>query len=143
MIILYYTQSLIHSSQVLTESAAPPAQTPLQPISVNGRKRAAEEHTSSVPAKCSRHNTAAAGIHEVASLVCDLASAFKSSGGEASPVRQTAAIKLIKDDPDLSDNKLLKIFKVIRKDVTVADLILAMTNKAKHTRYIQSELEDV
>ncbi len=110
---------------------------------MNGRKRSAEEHTSSVPAKRSRQHTAAAGIHEVASSVRDLASAFKSSGGEASPVRRTAAIKLIEDDADLSEHELLKIFKVIRKDVTVADLILAMTNKAKRTRYIQSELEDV
>lgn len=87
--------------------------------------------------------TAAAGIIDMASSVRELATAFRSSGGEGSPARRAAAIKIIEDDDDLSENEQLLIFKVIRKDVSVADLILAMRNKEKRTHYIQSELSDL
>ncbi len=70
-------------------------------------------------AKRSRQHTAAAGIHEVASSFVTLPQHSKAQEGEASPVCRTAAIKLIEDDADLSEHELLKIFKVIRKDVTV------------------------
>ena len=55
----------------------------------------------------------------------------------------SAAIKLIDKDNELSDNEQLQIFKVIHKDISVADLIFAMKNKGKRTRYIQSELSDL
>ncbi len=79
----------------------------------------------------------------MASSVRELAKAFKSSGGEGSPVFWTAAIKIIEVDDDLSENEQLQIFKVICKDISVADLILAMKNKEKHTHYIQSEVSDL
>ncbi len=59
------------------------------------------------------------------------------------PCPRAAAIKLIDEDNELSDHEQLQIFKVIRKDVSVADLVLAMRDKGKRTRYIQSELNDL
>ncbi len=116
---------------------------------MSNRKRPAEsEHPSSASTKRNRKTTtAAAGLADVACSVRDLATAFSSSResvvGETSPARRAAAIKLIDEDNELSDHEQLQIFKVIRKDVSVADLVLAMRDKGKRTRYIQSELNDL
>ena len=82
-------------------------------------------------------------ITDVASSVRDLASAFSLSGGETSPQRCRHAIKCIEDDGNLSDDEQIKIFKLIRKDVTVADMITSIGAKEKRTRYILSELDDL
>ena len=51
-------------------------------------------------------------------------------------------MKVIEDDGELSEDEQLKIFKVIRRDVAVADFVIGIKDKGKHTRYLQSELGD-
>lgn len=113
---------------------------------MNGRKRSADEHADALSTKRRRKVTAPAAISDVASSVRDLATAFVASGDRAgdqtSPQRRAAAVKLIEEDDELSEYEQLKIFKVLRKDVAVADFVLAIKDKGKRTRYIQSELDD-
>ena len=121
--------------------------TPTTVLASSHKHPAESEHPSLVSTKHSHKiTTAAAGLTDVASSVHDLATAFSASGasvGPTSPAHRAAAIKLIDKDDELSDNEQLQIFKVIHKDISVADLIFAMRNKGKRTRYIQSELSDL
>ena len=118
---------------------------PLTPARGNGRKRAADEvklSKSNKKQKGSKATTSSA-ITDVAASVLQLASAFAGSGGSGSPERRKAAIDLIEEDGELSEHEEMRIFKLIRKDVTVADCITSIQDKAKRTRYIHSELEDL
>ena len=70
----------------------------------------------------------------MASSVRDLATAFVasgSSGDQTSLQCRAAAVKLIEEDDELSEYEQLKIFKVLRKDVAVADFVLAIKDKGK------------
>ena len=135
------------SPQALPAPAGiPPPATPLttSSSSANSRKRLADEHADAASlARRKRKVTAPTAISDVASSVRDLATAFTASGDQTSPQRRTAAVKLIEDDGELSENEQLKFFKVLRKDVSVADFVLAIKDKGKRTRYIQSELDDL
>lgn len=80
---------------------------------INKHKLAADQFSDSVSNKRSRKNNTQTALNSMATSVGELAFAFKSSGGETSPDRRKAAIKMIEDDNELSDNEQLKIFKVI------------------------------
>ena len=43
-------------------------------------------------------------------------------------------MKVIEDDGELSEDKQLQIFKVIRHDVAVVDFVIAIKDKGKRTR---------
>jgi hypothetical protein len=127
-------------------STVTPTATLLTTSSANSRKRLSDEHSDALSAKRRRQVTALAAISDAASSVRDLATAFTasgSSGDQSSPQRCTAAVKLIEDDGELSENEQLKFFQVLHKDVAVADFVLAIKDKGKRTRYIQSELDDL
>ena len=117
---------------------------PPTPLStINSRKRPADGYDSGASNKCSRKATATSGaIGEVASSVRDLATAFKGSAGPTTPERCVAAVKIIEDNNELSENEQLQAFKIICHDVAVADFIVAIQDKGKRTRYIQSEIYD-
>ena len=117
----------------------------MPPVSniINNRKRAADQHGETISAKRTRKGNSHTAIDKMAASVSELATAFKNSGGETSPERRKAAIEMIENDDDLSENEQVQIFKVIRRDVAVADFIVGIRDKAKRTRYIQSELADL
>ena len=129
------------------EESLPLSATPLTPLPSNGRKRSAddsfEEAASTKHPKPSRKTSSGQAISQVASSVLALASAFSSSGVSTSPERKRSAIQLLEDDSDLSDNEHIRAMKLIRRDTSVADVLLAVGSKERRTQYIQSELEDI
>jgi hypothetical protein len=92
--------------------------------------------------KQSRHSHWKSGhqsIDGVASSINRLADVFSADTTVLSPARKWAAIHAIKDDGDLSDDEL-KVFKIIRRDTSFADTILAIRKQSAHTRFIKEEL---
>ena len=59
-----------------------------------------------------------------------------------SPERKKQAIHLIDDDGDLSEDEMIMTLKLIRRDTSFADTILALKKKTTRTKYIKSELSD-
>jgi hypothetical protein len=109
---------------------------------VNGRKRAAEGHHEATSSKRTRKTGTSSAIGDMASSVRELATAFKSSNGPTTPDRRAAAVQIIEDDDELSEDEQIKIFGVICRKIAIADTIIAIKDKKKRTRYIQSELAD-
>ncbi|TFK32008.1 hypothetical protein BDQ12DRAFT_671440, partial [Crucibulum laeve] len=75
-------------------------------------------------------------------LAMDLASAFTNDAAIPSPQCKHAAIHTIEDDGDLSENEMIKVYKIIQHDTTFAETILAIQQKGSHTHFIKSELYD-
>ena len=138
--------STICSSNSVEESL-PLSATPLTPLPSNGRKCSAddsfEEGASTKHLKPSQKSSSGQAIAQVASLVLALASAFSSSGVSTSPERKRSAIQLLEDDGDPSDNEHIRAMKLIHRDTSVTDVLLAVGSKERRTQYIQSELEDL
>ena len=59
-----------------------------------------------------------------------------------SPECKKQAIHLIDDDGDLSEDEMIMTLKLIRRDTSFADTILALKKKTTRTKYIKSELSD-
>ncbi|KAJ3725113.1 hypothetical protein C8R42DRAFT_718603 [Lentinula raphanica] len=116
-------------------------------ISVGSRKRvAATPDMNERPVKRvhGRKPTQSDAGYEVADALRDLA---RSAAGEAvdpsmqSPVRRRLAIQRIEQDRELSDDEMTEAFKLVRRDTSIGDTYLAISNVSRRTRFIQSELE--
>lgn len=122
-------------------------QTPARPTLQ--RKRSAtgpgDDPTSSSTKRpaIGRKPSAGHAIMQVASSMSDIATQFGSTGGEPTPQRRKKAITQLVDDDELSDNKKIQAFKLIRRDASVADTLNAISKKSLRTYYIQSELGDL
>jgi hypothetical protein len=88
----------------------------------------------------SRKQSSGEAITGMASSIAELASAFASDAVVPSPQRKRAAIHAIEDDGDLSENEQIEVYKIIRRDTTFADTLLAIRQKGSRTRFIKSEL---
>ncbi|KAF6764367.1 hypothetical protein DFP72DRAFT_1059353 [Ephemerocybe angulata] len=86
--------------------------------------------------------TRAQGMLEIASAVKDLSGSFSQSSENTTPVRRQRAIKLIQSDNLLSETDELRAFRLMRRDPSLADTLLAITPGTKRARYIQLELEE-
>lgn len=108
-------------------------------------KRQAADSFESMSGKRVRHGRklGSHAMEGVASSIDRLAAALtvESVGGTAaSPEHKQAAIHVIEDDGDLSDNEQIQIFRVIRKDTAFADTLLSIHKKDDRTQFIKSEL---
>jgi len=113
----------------------------------SSRKREAPESDELVSAKRPRNShgrkqSSGHAIAGMASSIAQLASSFANDTVIPSPQRKRAAIHAIEDDGDLSENDMIKVFKIIRRDTTFADTLLAIRKKESRTRFIISELLD-
>jgi len=117
----------------------------LKPVS---RKRSAADSGQADPVKRQnrgRKPTGSQAVMDVASSIDRLASAFSGPGASGatgssvmtSPERKRHAIHLIEDDSDLSENERISAFKLMRRDTSFADTILAIRSKETRTRFIQ------
>jgi hypothetical protein len=79
-------------------------------------------------------------IDSVASSINRLADAFATDTVTPSPAWKWAAIHAVEDDGDLSDDKQLRVFKIIRHDTGFSDTILAIHKKCACTCFIKKEL---
>ncbi|KAJ3765491.1 hypothetical protein FB446DRAFT_795001 [Lentinula raphanica] len=131
-----------------------PTRRPLAPtsssdsISTSIKKRtAATPDPSERPSKRihGRKPTHSDAGYEVADALRDLA---RSAAGEAidpsmqSPVRRRRAIQCIQEDGELSENEMTEAFKLIRRQTSIGDTYLAISNVSLRTRFLQSEIED-
>jgi hypothetical protein len=127
------------------------------PTKPTGRKRSAIEMTPSTSISSSKrqntHNQSVSRSHSgrsgtdamfsVAGAIESLADRFAESndpGNLTSPQRRSAAINLLEEDGDLSDNEQVQAIRLFSRHTTVADSYIAIKKKATRTRYIQSEL---
>ncbi|KAF6744078.1 hypothetical protein DFP72DRAFT_88381 [Ephemerocybe angulata] len=94
------------------------------------------------PSQRKKAGSGAQGMSEIASAVNNLSGSFNSSTTYASPARRQRAIKVIQDDGLLSEDEEIKAFSLIRKDITIADAILAIGSEDRRTRFIQHELTE-
>jgi hypothetical protein len=76
----------------------------------------------------------------VASSINQLTNAFSANSTVLSPACKWAAIHAIEDDGDLSDDKQLKVFKIIHCNTSFANTILAICKQSAHTCFIKEEL---
>ena len=131
------------------ESSAP---IPLPSADIPSLKRRTADPTSEIPLpkrhrnedRYNRKPSGSQAMVDMASSIDRLASSVAGPNVTlaSSPERKRAAIKLIEKDEDLSGDELTKTFKLIRRDTSFADTILAISDKSCHTQYIQSELDD-
>ncbi|KAF5334517.1 hypothetical protein D9611_013836 [Ephemerocybe angulata] len=94
------------------------------------------------PSQRKKAGSGAQGMSEIASAVNNLSGSFNSSTTYASPARRQRAIKVIQDDGLLSEDEEIKAFSLIRKDITIADAILAIGSEDRRARFIQHELTE-
>jgi len=80
-------------------------------------------------------------MFSVAGAIESLAESFaEPSGALKSPERRRAAIQLLNNDDDLSDNEQVQAICLFSRHTSIADTYLAIQKKATRTLYIQSEL---
>jgi hypothetical protein len=83
-------------------------------------------------------------MFSVVGAIESLADRFTESsndpGNLTSPQRRSAAINLLEEDGDLSDNEQVQAIRLFSRRTTIADSYLAIKKKATRTRYIQSEI---
>jgi hypothetical protein len=113
----------------------------------SSRKRNAPESDEPASVKRPRKNhgrkeSSSHAISGMASSIAQLAEAFTSEAVIPSPQRKRAAIHAIEDDGGLSDDEMIEAFKIIRRDTTFADTLLAIQKKESRVRFIKSELSD-
>lgn len=85
-------------------------------------------------------------MFSMAGAIESLADWFTESSDPASltsPQRRSAAIHLLEEDGDLSDNEEVQAIRLFSRRTAVADSYLAIKKKATRTRYVQLELMDL
>ena len=114
--------------------------TPSTSISTSKRQNT---HNKSV----SRSHSGRSGTGAMFSVVCaieSLADRFTESSNDpgdlTSPQCCSAAMNLLEEDGDLSDNEQVQAIRLFSRCTTIADSYLAIKKKATRTRYIQLEL---
>ena len=63
-----------------------------------------------------------------------------NDGNPTSPQHHSAAINLLEEDGDLSDNEQVQAIQLFSHHTPIADSYFAIKKKATHTHYIQLEL---
>ncbi|KAJ2927944.1 hypothetical protein H1R20_g9141, partial [Candolleomyces eurysporus] len=118
------------------ESPAAPAPTPLK-----RRVSALENDLSASSRKKKKISPAAEGMSSMATAIMHLGDRL-GGPANASPERRREAIQLILKDGELDSDDEVDAFQLIRQDSRVADTVLAITPKAKRSRYIRVELSN-
>jgi hypothetical protein len=85
-------------------------------------------------------------MFSVAGAIESLADQFVESPSGSSnlstPQRRSAAINLLEEDDDLSDNEQVQAIRLFSQCTAVANSYIAIKKKTTHTCYIQSELSE-
>ena len=58
------------------------------------------------------------------------------------PEYKCKAIEVIKDDGDLSENVMNRVYKIVHCDTAFADAVLAIQKQSAHTSFIQNKIDD-
>lgn len=79
----------------------------------------------------------------VASALNTIGTALQPSGSAPTPERRRQAIQLLEDDGDFSDDDMIRIGKIFRADISVADTFSSFRKKTLRSAYITDELSDL
>jgi hypothetical protein len=83
-------------------------------------------------------------MFSVAGAISSLAESFTEDPSIlTSPQRRKAAIQLLDEDDDLSENEQVQAIRLFSRQTAIADSYLAIKKKTTRTLYIQSELLDI
>ncbi|KAF9073019.1 hypothetical protein BDP27DRAFT_1360517 [Rhodocollybia butyracea] len=114
------------------------------PATVSRKRVPAMSDLTERPAKRAhgRKPTQSDAGFEMAEAVRDLARSAMGDNNPSvlSPARKTRAIACVENNNELSDNKMIDAFKLIRRDTSVADTYLAIHCVKHRTRFIQAEI---
>lgn len=139
--------STTHTTQEIDnlDSSSDQSVTPVAPR--HKRNATRDLSPSPVPRKRARPSGAAA-ISEIASAIRTFSSslAAEASAGpqnDASPQRRAKAIQMAEDDEDMSDDEAVAVAKMFRGNMAIVDTFLAIPSKARRTKYLRSELDDM
>ena len=88
-----------------------------------------------------RHQRGAEAVSEVADAIRGLSGALaESSKHPPTPERRKAAIQLMEDDGDFSDDDQVRIIRLFASKSEAADSFLSIRKKRIRTAYVKSEL---
>jgi hypothetical protein len=74
-------------------------------------------------------------------IATSLTPSVSATDALATPQRRTAAIQVVTKDKNLTAEEQVKVMRLFREDMAIADSYLAIENTATHTAYIHAELE--
>ncbi|KAG6807625.1 hypothetical protein H0H92_006890 [Tricholoma furcatifolium] len=135
---------LVERASSLSASTLPVTPSPASAPPISARKREAAEEDEPGSSKRSRghgrRQSSGQALSGMASSIAQLASSLVNDTVVPSPQRKQAAVRIIEDDGDLSEEEQIKVFKIIRRDTSFADTLLAIKKKSTRTHFIQSEL---
>lgn len=86
--------------------------------------------------------TGADGVFSLAEAIDSLSHNFATDTGPTSPERRRAAIDLLDEDGDLSENEQVQAIRLFSRRTAIADSYTSIKKKSVRTRYIQQEILD-
>ena len=125
-------------SQLLQNTSATPDQ------SISCKRTCAPSESPSPPSsqlRGRRHKRSADAVSDVADAIRGLSNALAESNKHPpTPERRKAAIQLLEDDGEFSDDEQVRIISLFASKSEAADSFLSIRKKRIRTAYIQSEL---
>jgi hypothetical protein len=121
----------------------------------NKRKRASSEapeisHTQK-KRRGNKRGSHTEAVADVADAIQSLANNFSSSDSSPAPItnvmatttpeRRAAALKLIEDDGQFSEDDLVSVFCLFAHKKAVHDTFLSLSNEGWRTKYVRKELD--
>lgn len=116
----------------------------MTPTPRSGRKRSALDTPVTSDAKhCRSGRTGTDGMFSLVGAINNLADSFAAGDGAlASPQHCQAAITLLDENADLSENEQVQAIRLFSRHTAIADSYMSIQNKSTRTRYIQAEITD-
>jgi hypothetical protein len=112
------------------------------------RKRAASVPATPASSKKKSRPSGPVAIMDVADALRHVATSLTpsesmSTDALATPQRRTAAIRVVTKDKSLTPEEQVRVMRLFREDMAIADSYLAIEDTATCTAYIRAELEAV
>jgi hypothetical protein len=116
----------------------------LQDEKLAGKKNTCKRRAtpSPDPTKRSRRRKPSDGLFAVASAMASLQESFSNdTSTQTTPQCQTAAIRLLEESGELSQDEFIDAVGLFQEKATVATAYLAIKNPASHVSFLQKQLE--
>jgi hypothetical protein len=118
----------------------------------NKRKRASSEapklpSNSQKKRRVGKRGSHTEAVGDVADAIQSLANNFSSSAPTANvmatttPERRAAALKLMEDDGEFSEDESVSVICLFAHKKAVHDTFLSLSNKERRTKYVRKELD--
>ncbi|KAF7965578.1 hypothetical protein HWV62_42846 [Athelia sp. TMB] len=135
-----------NNTEPLNDSSDDDGRAEKTPARRTSKKRSALDMTPSLSAsagkRCRSGATGVDGVFSLAGAIDLLAQNFAPNVGPTSPQRRQAAITLLDEDDDLSENEQVRAIHLFSRHTAIADSYTSIKKKAVRTRYIQQEISE-